>query len=142
MPDIDTKKLRRLMEEATPGPWSVWANYGAPMVRVSGYDDRTVTSGMYRIDATLIVAMHNALPALLSEAEEAKRLREELAALRAAPPAPEADGWVLVPREPTEAMNDAARDWSAEKYGKPIGKDASEGCYRAMLAAAPTEAGR
>lgn len=81
MTDIDTKELRRLMEEATPGPWSVWANYGAPMVSVSGNDDRTATSGMYRIDATLIVAMYSALPALLSEAEEAARLREGLSRL-------------------------------------------------------------
>lgn len=44
---------------------------------------------------------------------------------------------VAVPREPTEAMHNAARDWSAAKYGKPIGIDASAGCWRAMLAAAP-----
>src|SRR5690606_16778235 len=55
---------------------------------------------------------------------------------RRTPPAvPE--GWVLVPKDPTEEMHDAARDWSAKKYGKPIGTDASDGCYRAMLAAAP-----
>lgn len=115
MTDIDTKELRRLMEEA----------------RECGAGATT------REYADYLIALDEAAPALLSEAEEAARLREELAALRAAPAAPVADGWVLVPREPTEAMNDAARDWSAEKYGKPIGKDASEGCYRAMLAAAP-----
>lgn len=57
--------------------------------------------------------------------------------IEATPPAPAPDGWVMVPREPTEAMHDAARDWSAKKYGKPIGLDASDGCYRAMIAAAP-----
>ena len=48
-----------------------------------------------------------------------------------------ASGCVLVPREPTEAMLIAARDWSYAKYGKPIGNDAATGCWGAMLAAAP-----
>lgn len=39
-------------------------------------------------------------------------------------------------REPDEDMLSAARDWSQEKYGKPIGNDAAEGCWRAMLEAA------
>lgn len=47
------------------------------------------------------------------------------------------DGFKLVPVEPTDEMHVAARDWSAGKYGKAIGLDASEGCYKAMLAAAP-----
>lgn len=33
------------------------------------------------------------------------------------------------------AMHNAARDWSLRKYGQGIGKEASDGCYRAMLAA-------
>lgn len=45
---------------------------------------------------------------------------------------------VIAPREPTEAMLHAARDWSAGKYGKSIGSDAAQGCYRAMIAALPT----
>lgn len=49
----------------------------------------------------------------------------------------ETEGWKLVPVEPTEAMHIAARDWSTGKYGKAIGTDASEGCYKAMLAATP-----
>lgn len=47
------------------------------------------------------------------------------------------EGWQLVPKEPTEEMHHAARDWSVEKYGKAIGSEASHGCYQAMLAAAP-----
>jgi hypothetical protein len=47
-----------------------------------------------------------------------------------------AAGYAVVPVQPTEAQHDAARDWSNAKYGKAIGKDASDGCYRAMLAAA------
>ena len=54
----------------------------------------------------------------------------------------EAGGFVVVPKEPTEEMHNAARDWSAWKYGKPIGIDASDGCYKAMLAASnPKEEG-
>ncbi len=48
-----------------------------------------------------------------------------------------ASGCVLVPREPTEKMLIAARDWSHTRYGKPIGNDAATGCWGAMLAAAP-----
>lgn len=40
-------------------------------------------------------------------------------------------------REPTEAMLNAARDWSYQKYGKPIGNDAATGCWQAMIGAAP-----
>lgn len=47
-------------------------------------------------------------------------------------------GMVVVPREPTEAMNNAARDWSLYKYGKAIGREASEQCYRVMLGALST----
>lgn len=39
-------------------------------------------------------------------------------------------------REPTEAMLIAAREWSREKYGRPIGADAATGCWRAMWEAA------
>jgi hypothetical protein len=39
-------------------------------------------------------------------------------------------------REPTEEMHHAARDWSYGKYGKPIGFDASEGCWKSMIDAA------
>jgi hypothetical protein len=42
-------------------------------------------------------------------------------------------GYAVAPEEPTEAMHDAARDWSIKKYGAAIGIDASQGCYRAML---------
>jgi hypothetical protein len=39
-------------------------------------------------------------------------------------------------REPTESMLIAARDWSAAKYGRPIGNDAAVGCLHAMIDAA------
>lgn len=44
------------------------------------------------------------------------------------------------PREPTEAMLVAARDWSNRVYGKPIGNEAARGCWLAMVAAAPDSA--
>lgn len=40
-------------------------------------------------------------------------------------------------REPTEAMYNAARDWSAIAFGKPIGNFAARGCFQAMLDASP-----
>ena len=40
------------------------------------------------------------------------------------------------PMQPTEAMLNAARDWSVEKYGRGIGNDAAIGCWQAMLSAA------
>jgi len=42
----------------------------------------------------------------------------------------------VVPREPSEEMLIAARDWSIKKYGTPIGDDAARGCWKAMLDAA------
>lgn len=50
---------------------------------------------------------------------------------------PVSQGYKLVPVEPTEDMQIAAREWSRRKYGRPIGSDASIGCYRAMLAKSP-----
>ena len=46
------------------------------------------------------------------------------------------DGCVVVPKEPTSEMLIEARNWSYNKYGKPIGNDAAIGCWAAMLAAA------
>lgn len=45
------------------------------------------------------------------------------------------EGFVVVPKEPTEKMLNAARDWSADKYGKPVGNDGSRGCYQSMISA-------
>lgn len=52
----------------------------------------------------------------------------------------QADGWVWVPIEPTYEMLVAARDWSAQVYGKPIGHVAATACHKAMIAAAPPRA--
>lgn len=45
-------------------------------------------------------------------------------------------GLRVAPREPTEAMLDAAREWSRKKYGTPVGNDGATGCWQAMLDAA------
>ncbi|WP_276200087.1 hypothetical protein [Chelatococcus sp. XZ-Ab1] len=99
MTDIDTKELRRLMEEATAGPVKWWTSnswrrlrrddrgiaqsIAEPYVARDGHPDLDIKQA----DMDFIAALWNSAPALLSEAEEAARLREELAALRAAPTA-------------------------------------------------------
>ena len=45
------------------------------------------------------------------------------------------EGFILVPKEPTQAMLDSARDWSTKKYGKAVGNDGASGCYKAMIEA-------
>lgn len=45
------------------------------------------------------------------------------------------EGFVLVPKEPTQEMLDSARDWSVKKYGKAVGNDGASGCYKAMIEA-------
>ena len=47
----------------------------------------------------------------------------------------ESNDFVLVPKEPTQAMLDSARDWSTKKYGKSVGNDGASGCYKAMIEA-------
>lgn len=45
------------------------------------------------------------------------------------------DGWVMVPREPTEAMHEAALDQLGRNPDRP--DEEIEGIYRALLSAAP-----
>ena len=45
------------------------------------------------------------------------------------------EGFLVVPKEPTQAMLDSARDWSTKKYGKAVGNDGASGCYKSMLTA-------
>lgn len=44
-------------------------------------------------------------------------------------------------REPDEAMRNAARDWSNEKYGKPVGRDGTDGCWTAQIDAIASDVG-
>ena len=83
MTDIDTKEMRRLMDAyvAVAQEWLDCAeddDYPARAAILNRFNSA-------KLD--LLSALIPALPALLSEAEEAARLREELAALRAAPAA-------------------------------------------------------
>jgi hypothetical protein len=67
-------------------------------------------------------------------AEERRMLADEVTILRAAQPVGVPDGWVMVPREPTSAMLQAAED--ADDDENMPGQSYS--CiYSAMLAAAP-----
>lgn len=50
----------------------------------------------------------------------------DLASVRKAQAVPE--GFVLMPKEPTQAMLDSARDWSIKKYGKAVGNDGASIC--------------
>jgi len=49
---------------------------------------------------------------------------------------PAVDAVLAVLEKPSEAMLDAARDWSGDEYGKPIGNEAAIGCFTAMIRAA------
>lgn len=78
---IDIKRLRELMEKATPGPWVQHPQ--AP---------RSVHQPEYQCwipaldtDAELIAAMRNALPALLAAWEDAERYRALIASGKYAP---------------------------------------------------------
>ena len=89
MSDIDIAELRRLLAEASPGPWeydgvpvddSHWTvaeiARGAPlpMIEVPGSEAKDANA-----DAALIVALRNAAPELLDRLERAEEERDELA---------------------------------------------------------------
>lgn len=57
-------------------------------------------------------------------------------ALRHSAPGMVPDGWQLVPKEPTNEMLNAARDWSVKKNGRGVGNDQATGCWQAMYDAA------
>lgn len=88
MTDIDTKELRRLMDAATPGPVKWWTSnswrrlrrddrgiaqsIAEPYVARDGHPDLDIKQA----DMDFIAALWNSAPAILSEADEAARLRE------------------------------------------------------------------
>jgi hypothetical protein len=49
----------------------------------------------------------------------------------------EQSGCTICPNEPTRPMLEAARDWSTEIYGKPVGNGAASGVLKAMLSSSP-----
>ncbi|WP_445505033.1 hypothetical protein [Microvirga sp. G4-2] len=137
MTDLRTR-LIELREKATKGTWS-WEDDGDGVATV--YAGRVDQMGewngipMYAHGLNLFGRLEpdrNGKNNLDLVCELVNNLDTIIAALQ---PSGE---MVMVPREPTEEMQNAARDWSYKKYGKPIGGEASRECYRAMIAAAPS----
>ena len=78
MSDIDRDELRRLLDEATPGPWvaegsQVWGPDGGLVAAV-----REHSTLVDRPDALIIAAAVNALPALLDAAELLADVRDQV----------------------------------------------------------------
>lgn len=80
-PRIDLDELERLHRAATPGPWigrtgtettEVSCEETVPVVAWLGFDDGDRKRLAHNMNAALIAAMRNALPALLSIAEAAE----------------------------------------------------------------------
>jgi hypothetical protein len=73
-------ELRRLLAEATPGPWRTfdmpWGTTGGTATAIKGRDDEQVCLAV-PTDAALIVAAVNALPGLLDEREALREAAEE-----------------------------------------------------------------
>lgn len=98
-PPLDLEELKRLAAEATPGPWAaagteVWCDtrHEACCGNPIGYEmeccGNSITEGEYaciaetgEVNARLIVAAVNSLPALIAIAEEVERLRARNAML-------------------------------------------------------------
>lgn len=103
------KELEALKKLSTKGKWGVfWGNSMKVSTTKFTKDDKPVSSD----DCRLIAAMQNALPALISSAREALRLREALEEIDQLPAMTTLDvgGWYL------EAFRIAAR-----ALGKPEG---------------------
>lgn len=98
----DIAKLRELLAKATPGPWDAMNTFAEQGVEIwdGGPGDMPIARLAYRYpkvpgrdahpDAALIVALHNAAPALLDEVE-ALRLHRESANAQCRELAKEAD---------------------------------------------------
>ena len=86
MSDIDRAELRRLLDEATQGPWwqewvegdEWYAVYGQPTGDL--VCPEVCTAGDAEDDTNLLVAAVNALPGLLCALEKAEGHRDSLAA--------------------------------------------------------------
>jgi hypothetical protein len=84
MPDLaaTVANLRRLRDEATPGPWRDRGrgSLGDRILRIKHGGEAPIGAN----ESALIVSAVNALPTLLDAVEERDRLREEAAKWRAA----------------------------------------------------------
>jgi hypothetical protein len=85
MADVDVAALKRLLDEATPGPWSRYPKSRYILARETHGDPICVEfhPAVKEADRALIVAAVNALPALLARlasenvARAAQKLRDE-----------------------------------------------------------------
>jgi hypothetical protein len=68
--------------------------------------------------------------------EAGKRVGAQLAAVSPSDATGKATNAGGLPRIPTEAMLNAARDWSVKKFGMGVGNDGATGCWQAMYDAA------
>ena len=121
MPDLTPEtfaELRRLLDAATPRPWSTVSGAGN-VWHFPGDAPPTVVAGHQRAprvpDAILIAAAVNALPALLDAAEECDALRADRDALaaavervRALPVGPPSGGYYMVSMRDVRAALDGA----------------------------------
>lgn len=80
--------------------------------------------GIYNDEAMANLARNQCAPSI----------RSVIKALRAS-------GYEIVLKDPDENMLNAARDWSVDKYGRGVGNDGAEGCYKAMLNAGKLDVG-
>ena len=83
MSEIDRAELRRLLDEATPGPWVVGGSYTVRTMRssldwIARVRDRhhSHADSEDAANAALIVTLHNALPDLIEVVEAIKAERD------------------------------------------------------------------
>jgi hypothetical protein len=75
--NIDTKRLRELMEKATPGPWTGDRIDGTVKYNMHGQDGSLVINGdLWHEDHELIMALRNELPAILARLEKLEAVAE------------------------------------------------------------------
>lgn len=79
-PPLDTAALRKLLEAATPGPWHLYAKHKLVICKEDDFSIGQMSAGYpqaplkeQEANAALIVAMRNALPALLDRLKELER---------------------------------------------------------------------
>lgn len=106
-PTTDTQRLRELLAEATPGPWSTYDAYhiGSNNIRlfhtsyyIGSIGNSDATKVQNEMDAELIAALRNAAPALLDELDDLRQLKKEI------------DGDGLVPATRVQFLEDISTE--------------------------------
>lgn len=110
---IDLDELQRLVDAATPGPWSVQVQGTqagvAPMRWLArGFNGAEIVSpATSEPNLRLISAMHNAMPAMLAELRAARELRAKSI---------DVDNTGLEARKAADELRDAAREFITASY--------------------------